>query len=242
MDDIKNIIESLLFVAETPLTMEHFKTALPETDTRVINSSLFTLKEEYEMRNGGFLLHEVAGGFQFRTRPEYKEWIRRLLQPTPPKLSKPAMETLAIIAYRQPVLRSEIEQIRGVNSGNSIRILLERKLIRVLGRREIPGRPLVYATTQKFLETFDLKDLKDLPSLKEIDELESKFAKPRQQELAFGTADAEDADIDEITSAADAFAPDAESEIGETEPGADDDDVSRDTMDIEPDNDDQNHF
>ena len=242
MDDIKNIIESLLFVAETPLTMEHFKTALPEADTRVIKTSLVALKEEYETRNGGFLLHEVAGGFQFRTRPEHKEWIRRLLQPTPPKLSKPAMETLAIIAYRQPVLRSEIEQIRGVNSGNSIRILLERKLIRVLGRREIPGRPLVYATTQKFLETFDLKDLKDLPSLKEIDELESKFAKPRQQELAFGAADAEDADIDEITSAADAYAPDDEAEIGETVPGADDEDVIRDTLDIEPDNDDQNHF
>ena len=109
MEDIKNIVESLLFVAETPLTMEHFKTALPEADTRLIRQSVLALKEEYDMRKGGFLLHEVAGGFQFRTRPEYKEWIRRLLQPKPPKLSKPAMETLAIIAYRQPILRSEIE-------------------------------------------------------------------------------------------------------------------------------------
>ncbi len=192
MEDIKNIVESLLFVAETPLSVEHFKNAIPEAGTDQIAQAISALKEEYELKNGGFMLHEVAGGFQFRTRPEYREWIRRLLQPKPPKLSKPALETLAIIAYRQPILRSEIENIRGVTSGNSIRILLERKLIRVLGRREIPGRPLVYATTQKFLETFDLKDLKDLPSLKEIDELESKFGRPRQQEIVFGNADPDD--------------------------------------------------
>jgi segregation and condensation protein B len=188
MDDIKNIVESLLFVAESPLSVDHFKNAIPEAETDQINQTILSLIKEYELKNGGFLIHEVAGGFQFRTRPEYKEWIRRLLQPTPPKLSKPAMETLAIIAYRQPILRSEVEHIRGVNSGNSLRILMERKLIRVLGRREVPGRPLVYATTKKFLETFDLKDLKDLPSLKEIDELESKSGNPRQQEIVFGGA------------------------------------------------------
>jgi len=186
MEDIKNIMESLLFVAETPLTLDHFKNAIPEAETDQIKQTLIALKKEYELKNGGFLVHEVAGGFQFRTRPEYKEWIRRLLQPKLPKLSKPAMETLAIIAYRQPILRSEVEHVRGVNSGNSIRILLERKLIRVLGRREVPGRPLVYATTKKFLETFELNDLKDLPSLKEIDELEDKSGKPRQQEIVFG--------------------------------------------------------
>lgn len=185
MEDIKNIVESLLFVAETPLSVAQFKNALPEAETDQIKQTILVLKKEYELKNGGFLIHEVAGGYQFRTRPEYKEWIRRLLQPKPPKLSKPAMETLAIIAYRQPILRSEMEHIRGVNSGNAIRILLERKLVRVLGRREVPGRPLVYATTKKFLETFDLKDLKDLPSLKEIDELETKSGNPRQQEIVF---------------------------------------------------------
>lgn len=191
MEDLKNIVESLLFVAETPLSMKHFKSALPEADIDQIKQSILALKEEYELKNGGFLIHEVAGGFQFRTRPEYKEWIRRLLQPKPPKLSKPAMETLAIIAYRQPILRSEVEHIRGVTSGNSIRMLLERKLIRVLGRREIPGRPLVYATTKKFLETFDLKDLKDLPSLKEIDDLENKSGKPCQREIVFSDSDSD---------------------------------------------------
>ena len=186
MQDLKNIVESLLFVAENPLSFDQLQAAVPEAPADEIRRALLDLKEIYTDRNGGFVIHEVAGGYQFRTRPEYKEWIRRLLQPKPPKLSKPAMETLAIIAYRQPILRSEIEHIRGVESANSLRILLERKLIRVLGRREIPGRPLVYATTTKFLETFDLRDLKDLPTLKEIAELESASGRPRQQELVFG--------------------------------------------------------
>lgn len=242
MEDIKNIVESLLFVAETPLTMEHFKAALPETDVKLIKQAIVRLKEEYEIRSGGFLLHEVAGGFQFRTRPEYKEWIRRLLQPKPPKLSKPSMETLAIIAYRQPILRSEIEQIRGVNSGNSIRILLERKLIRVLGRREIPGRPLVYATTQKFLETFDLKDLKDLPTLKEIEELESKFAKPRQQELAFGAADTEDEAPEDETSSMEYDGLEDEPEKDHGAAAFDGHDWSADHPDIETGNPGQNNF
>jgi len=186
MENLKSIVESLLFVAENPLSIDQLQATVPEVSTDEIRQALQDLKDSYTARNGGFVIHEVAGGYQFRTRPEFKEWIRRLLQPKPPKLSKPAMETLAIIAYRQPILRSEIEHVRGVDSANSLRILLERKLIRVLGRREIPGRPLVYATTTKFLETFDLRDLKDLPTLKEIADLENASGRPRQQELIFG--------------------------------------------------------
>ena len=181
---IQSIIESLLFVADGPLSVDQIKKALPEADTEAIKAALSDLKDEFDHRNGGILLHEVAGGFQFRTRPEYKEYIQRLLQPSPARLSKAALETLAIIAYRQPVMRSEIEHIRGVNSGNTIRLLLDRKLIRILGRREIPGRPMVYATTQKFLETFDLKDLKDLPTPREIDDLQTS-AQPNEQALPF---------------------------------------------------------
>ncbi|RJP85901.1 MAG: SMC-Scp complex subunit ScpB [Desulfobacteraceae bacterium] len=193
MENLKSIVESLLFVAENPLSIDQLQATVPEVSTDEIRQALQDLKDSYTARNGGFLIHEVAGGYQFRTRPEFKEWIRRLLQPKPPKLSKPAMETLAIIAYRQPILRSEIEHVRGVDSANSLRMLLERKLIRVLGRREIPGRPLVYATTTKFLETFDLRDLKDLPTLKEIADLENATGRPRQQELVFGDdADSED--------------------------------------------------
>lgn len=116
-------------------------------------------------------MREVAGGYQFRTRPEYTEWIRQLMRPAPARISKAALETLAIIAYKQPIIRNDIERIRGVDSGGVIRMLLERKLIRILGRKEIPGRPLIYATTKQFLEAFELKDLKDLPTPKEIDDL-----------------------------------------------------------------------
>jgi len=193
MDQINQIIESLLFVSDSPLTVDHIQRAVPDAGPDAIQKALLELKQEYELRNGGFLLHEVAGGFQFRTKKEFKEWIRRLFQPAPPKLSAAAMETLAIVAYRQPVLRSEIEHIRGVNSGNSLRILLERRLIRVLGRREIPGRPLVYATTRKFLETFDLKDLKDLPSPKEIEGMEIKtFPAPTQEPLEITAHETDD--------------------------------------------------
>lgn len=171
MDDIKNIIESLLFVAEDPLTMDSIKKVLDSTDSNAIRNVLHELSSEYEARKGGFFLREVAGGYQIRTRPEYSQWIRRLLKPNALRLSNAALETLAIVAYKQPVIRSDIEHLRGVDCGGILRMLLERKLIRVVGRKEIPGRPMIYTTTKKFLELFELKDLRDLPSPKEIEEL-----------------------------------------------------------------------
>lgn len=171
MDDLKNIVESLLFVAEEPLTVEQIKQVLSLPDTKMIRQTLNELMADYEGRQGAFTLYEVAGGYQFRSRPEYVPWIRRLLQPKPSRLSKAALETLAIIAYKQPMIRSDVEHLRGVDCGGVLRMLLERKLIRVLGRKEIPGRPLIYATTKQFLQVFDLKNLKDLPSPKEIEAL-----------------------------------------------------------------------
>ncbi len=168
MENLKEIIESLLFVAETALTVDRIK-QVTAADTMDIKNAIQALAAEYEERRGGFYLNEVAGGYQIRTRPEYNEWIKRLIQPNPPRMSKAALETLAIIAYKQPIIRSDIEHIRGVDSGGVLRLLLERKLIRVLGRKEIPGRPLIYATTKQFLEVFDLKDLKDLPTPREIE-------------------------------------------------------------------------
>jgi segregation and condensation protein B len=170
MEDLKNIVESLLFVAEEPLGPERLKKILEPAEAGAIADAVAALRADYELRQGGFYLAEVAGGYQFRTRPEYTSWIRRLVDPKPVRLSKAALETLAIIAYKQPIIRSDVEHIRGVDCGGVLRQLLERKLIRVLGRKEIAGRPLIYATTRKFLETFDLKDLKDLPTPKEIEE------------------------------------------------------------------------
>ena len=176
MDDIKNIIESLLFVADEPLSIDRFKNLIGQAETKEIRLALEELGADYEARQGGFYLNQVAGGYQIRTRSEYTEWIKRLLQPKPLRLSKAALETLAIIAYKQPVIRSDVEHIRGVDCGGVLRVLLERKFIRVLGRKEIPGRPLIYATTKHFLEVFDLKNLKDLPTPKEIEEFGSALA------------------------------------------------------------------
>ena len=176
MDDIKNIIESLLFVADEPLTIDRFKKIVPGAEAKELREALEELKANYETRQGGFFLNQVAGGYQIRTRPEYMEWIKRLLQPKPMRLSKAALETLAIIAYKQPVIRSDVEHIRGVDCGGVLRVLLERKFIRVLGRKEIAGRPLIYATTKRFLEVFDLKNLKDLPTPKEIEEFGSSLS------------------------------------------------------------------
>ena len=173
MDDIKNIIESLLFVADEPLSIDRFKNIIGQVQTNEIRQALEELGVDYEARQGGFYLNQVAGGYQIRTRSEYMQWIKRLLQPKPLRLSKAALETLAIIAYKQPVIRSDVEHIRGVDCGGVLRVLLERKFIRVLGRREIAGRPLIYATTKRFLEVFDLKNLKDLPTPKEIEEFGS---------------------------------------------------------------------
>jgi segregation and condensation protein B len=173
MDNLKHIIESLLFVAEEPLTIERIRKIILSAHTDEIQKALKTLADEYENRKGGFYLNEVAGGFQIRTRPEYTQWIKRLIQPRQPRLSKAALETLAIIAYKQPIMRSDIEHLRGVDCDGIIRTLLERKFIRILGRKELPGRPMIYGTTRYFLEVFDLKDLTDLPTPEEIKELGS---------------------------------------------------------------------
>ncbi|MFZ5564328.1 MAG: SMC-Scp complex subunit ScpB [Thermodesulfobacteriota bacterium] len=166
--ELKNIVESLLFVSDTPLNAEAIKKIVTDADIRDIRQVLSDLKAEFEARQGGFVLSEVADGWQFRTRNDYKEWIKRMVKPPPVRLGKAALETLAIIAYHQPVIRADVEKIRGVDSGAILRTLLERRLIRILGKKEIPGRPLIYATTRHFLEVFNLKSLQDMPSLKEI--------------------------------------------------------------------------
>ncbi|MBW2409669.1 MAG: SMC-Scp complex subunit ScpB [Deltaproteobacteria bacterium] len=171
MEDIKNIIESLLFVAQEPLTVDRFKKILEQAETGEIRQTLEEISVEFEARKGGFYLDRVAGGYQVRSRPEYSTWIKKLLQPKPFRLSKAALETLAIIAYKQPVIRSDVEHVRGVDCGGVLKVLLERRFIRVMGRKEIPGRPLIYGTTRRFLEVFGLETLKDLPTPKEIEEL-----------------------------------------------------------------------
>jgi segregation and condensation protein B len=192
MDNIKNIIESLLFVADEPLSIERLKKIIVPAEAQEIREALAALTVEYESRTGGFFLDEVAGGYQIRTRPEYTEWIKKLIQPRPLRLSKASLETLVIIAYKQPIIRSDIEHLRGVDCGGVLRVLMERKLIRVLGRREIAGRPLIYATTKHFLEVFDLKTLRDLPTPKEIEELGASLSESGKSAMFEIDPDADD--------------------------------------------------
>ncbi|MBW2148187.1 MAG: SMC-Scp complex subunit ScpB [Deltaproteobacteria bacterium] len=167
----KRIVESLLFAAEKPLTVDQLLSILQGSEREEVREVLAELCREFNLQERGFYLEEVAGGYQFRSSPQYVEWVRKLRHEKPHRLSRAALETLAIVAYRQPVARAEIEAIRGVEVGGILRSLLEKGLIRILGRRDEPGRPLVYGTTSKFLEVFGLKDLSSLPTLPEVESL-----------------------------------------------------------------------
>ena len=168
---LKLIVESLLFAASEPLTSRQIHALLPGKDLKEIKDVLQDLKTEYEEMKRSFLIKEVAKGYQFRSLRRYRPYISRMLSSTPSRLSRAALETLAIIAYRQPIIRQEIERLRGVDVGGILRMLLKKGLIRIVGRKPLPGRPIIYGTTGKFLEFFDLKDLSSLPTLKEIEEL-----------------------------------------------------------------------
>ncbi|MFH0813767.1 MAG: SMC-Scp complex subunit ScpB [Pseudomonadota bacterium] len=165
------ILESLLFSSEMPIKVEKFHEIFPDIPQKELREIIIELKGEYERLNRSFSIREVANGFQLCTKPEYSEWIKKFKKIRPSRLSSATMETLAIIAYKQPITRAEIDEIRGVDSGGIIRSLLERKLVKLLGKKEVPGRPLLYGTTPKFLVMFGLKGLKDLPALEEIGQL-----------------------------------------------------------------------
>ncbi|MBU1276320.1 MAG: SMC-Scp complex subunit ScpB [Proteobacteria bacterium] len=169
--DLKRIIEALLFVAETPLSLAQFNQVLETSDRDALVRALEELAQEYQQSERAFEVVQVAGGWIFRTRKEMAFWLRKLKKQQVTRLSKAALETLAVVAYKQPVLKAEIERIRGVEVGGILRTLMEKNLVRVAGRQDLPGRPLIYATTRRFLEVFDLKDLKDLPTVEEIENL-----------------------------------------------------------------------
>lgn len=168
---LKEVLEALIFVSETPLTLDRMKEVLGGVSKRDLQRLLAEMMEEDRKPGRGIHLVEVAEGFQFRTRPEHADWVRRLKKTRSTALSQPSLETLAIIAYRQPVVRMDIEKIRGVDSGGVLRNLLEKKLIKIIGKKDVPGKPLVYGTSKKFLEVFGLKDLADLPTLKDLESL-----------------------------------------------------------------------
>jgi segregation and condensation protein B len=172
MEHLKRILEALLFASPEPLTMAGVKSILQGVEIEEVADALEALRQEYAGDSRAFQLVEVGGGYQLATKPEYADFVARLVESSRrQKLSKAAMETLAIVVYKQPVVRSSIESIRGVNVDGVLRTLMERDLIRIVGRAEGPGRPLLFGTTKEFLMQFGLNRLSDLPGLREIEEL-----------------------------------------------------------------------
>jgi len=167
----KRIVEALVLGAPEPVTAQKIAEIVPGLETEDARALLAELGREYEEQGRAFEIWEVAGGYQLRTRAEYASYLRLLHRERPLRLSRAALETLAVVAYRQPVTRAEIEAVRGVEVDAVLKSLLDRQLLRIAGHREVPGRPMLYATTRRFLEVFGLGRLDDLPTLREMEEL-----------------------------------------------------------------------
>ena len=170
-EDLKSILESLLFVADSPLTVQRLAEVIDGSSKDEIRSILDELNNELQNNRRGIRLVEVAGGYQLRTAKANADWVKKLLGGRPARMGRATLETLAIVAYRQPITKAEIEAIRGVDVDGVITTLLERNLVRAVARKDVPGRPFLYGTTPEFLELFNLKDLAQLPTLKEMEEM-----------------------------------------------------------------------
>jgi segregation and condensation protein B len=170
--EIRAVLEALVFASPHPITPRQIEEVLGGVPRAAWEAALQELKDEYARDGRGLQLVEVAAGYQITTRPEYNDWVRELLDPrAPARLSIQALETLAVIAYKQPVTLPEIIDLRGVKSGGVIKTLLEKRLIRITGRKEVVGRPMLYGTTRDFLLQFGLKDLSELPRIEEFAEV-----------------------------------------------------------------------
>lgn len=178
---LRRLIEALIFAADKPIHLQRLRQLTRVSDLGRLQQALGELAVEYQDR--GIALHEVSGGYQFRTNTAFSPWVQQLIAGRPVRLSRAQLETLAIIAYRQPITRPEIDEIRGVDSSATLRLLLDRSLVRVLGKREEVGRPMLYGTTKEFLEFFSLGDLRELPTLREYSELTAESRKVVSERL-----------------------------------------------------------
>ena len=167
----KSVIECLIFTSDVPLTIDKMRDVLEGMSKKEIKELIEELIEEYQNLKRGIYIREVAHGYQFCTKPEYADVIKKLRKSKPYHLSQPTLETLSIIAYKQPTTRAEIEVVRGVDCAGVIRSLLEKKLITVLGKKDIIGRPFLYGTTSRFLEVFGLENLASLPAIEKVEQL-----------------------------------------------------------------------
>lgn len=171
-DYLKGAVEALLFISDKPVEIAQIKEAVGMVEQPQIRQLIGALQKEYEEQDRGMMIREIAGGYQMLSNPQYAEYVRNFFKTrVKEKLSRPALEALAIAAYRQPISRGDVELIRGVNSDGVVTNLLEKGLIKIVGRKDVPGRPFLYGTTKLFLEYFGLKSLTDLPKLEDVTEL-----------------------------------------------------------------------
>ena len=184
---LKHLVEALIFASDRPLTVPRLRQLTRVGDVRRLEQALVEISEDYRER--GLILQQVSGGYQFRTRTQFSAWVQQLIAGRPVRLSRAQLETLAIIAYRQPITRPEIDDIRGVDSSATLKLLIDRMLIRVLGKREEVGRPMLYGTTKEFLDFFSLGDLRELPTLREYSELTAESRKVMSDRLGLGPDD-----------------------------------------------------
>ena len=173
IEQLESIIESLLFVSDRPLSLAAIKQVFKSTtvSTRQIKNALDAVAIEFASANRGVSLEEVSGGYRLHTKVDNMSYLKKLTKVRPFRLSGPALEVMAIVAYKQPIIKAEVDEIRGVESGHLLRAIMDKGLVSFAGKSELPGKPMLYGTTRKFMEIFSLKSLKDLPALSEIDEL-----------------------------------------------------------------------
>ncbi len=200
----RQIVEALILAAAEPVSAAKIAVVVPHCTPELVCKLVEELNAEYNEQQRAFEIWEVAGGFQFRTRLAYARYLQQLQAQRPLRLSHAALETLAIVAYRQPATRAEIEHVRGVDVGPILRGLIERKLVRITGHRDVAGRPLLYATTPRFLEVFGLRSLEDLPTLRDLRELSGGNA-----QRAVPASEGE-ADLENLEAAATEMLPEAE--------------------------------
>ncbi len=213
---IKSIVEAAIFAAEVPLTITQIKELFPESqvpETAALTETLESLMTDYEGR--GVELVKVASGYRFQARAQYADWLQRLWQQRAPRYSRALLETLALIAYKQPLTRGEIEQVRGVAvSSNIIKTLLEREWVKVVGHRDVPGKPALLATTKTFLDYFNLSKLSDMPPLQELMDLDE-LGKQLGLE---GVADAEQVPVEQAATELECQTGDSAEIVAESEP------------------------
>jgi segregation and condensation protein B len=223
--EIKAVLEALIFASPQPVTAREIVKVLGGVSKEDWHAALGELQAEYSRDGRGLQIVEIAAGWQITTRPEYNDWVRELLDPkTPTRLSIQALETLAVVAYKQPVTLPEIIDLRGVKSGGVMKTLLEKRLIRIVGRKEVVGRPILYGTTKQFLLHFGLKDLAELPKIEEFAEvlgeevdvvgLKRAIEAPRPVEVPLVEGDAVQGELDMTPGAPEDTSP---AEEGDTE-------------------------